>query len=78
MATLQEIRVSLDLSQYDVSLHTGLSRGTVSNAEAGKSIQKNTFAILCRELGVSPEDVEGVTIQKRNLGRKLKRATIGA
>lgn len=62
MATLRDILYVKRISQTDLCRRTGLSLPAISRAVNGHSIHRMTLHTICRELGISPEDVEGVNV----------------
>ena len=57
MQTIKELRVSQNLTQFELAVKSNVSIGTIIRVEAGKPANRNTFIHLCEALGISPENV---------------------
>jgi len=56
-AELRRIRIACRLSQEEIAWAVGVTQGTISNYESGRSdIPVTTLIVICRALKVSPVD----------------------
>lgn len=55
---LAQVRVSKNISQYELSLRIGKSQCYIHEVEKGKSnLTLEAFLLICQELGVNPKDL---------------------
>lgn len=58
---IQELRVSLGISQSQLAMQAKVSRATIIRMEAGKPIYPSRAVRICKILQISPED-SGITL----------------
>ena len=55
---LAQVRVSKNISQYELSLRIGKSQCYIHEVEKGKSnLTLEAFLLICQELGINPKDI---------------------
>jgi transcriptional regulator with XRE-family HTH domain len=63
--TLEQIRVSRQITQKELAARAGVSHPVVWRAESGRPIRPWAFEALCRALCVSSTEIVGVRIYRR-------------
>lgn len=76
MTTLQDLRLTRNMTQMELAEKLGVSDATIHRVENGSPIQRAFFMKLCAVLEVDPGDVTEVIFSKRVYRRKKKSATI--
>lgn len=71
--TLVDLRTEQGLTQGELAAAVGLTMNTISKAERGESISKQSANVLCRFFKRSIKDIEGLNISSRPYVRKRAR-----
>lgn len=75
MPTIEDIRISRELTQAQLSKQSGVAASTISRLERGLPVSEKTVEILCNALGVHISEVTGWTrfIPVAHRGRRQRR-----
>lgn len=75
MPTIEEIRISKELSQARLAELSGIAASTISRLERGMPVSERVVQVLCDALGVQISEVTGWTrfIPVAHRGRRQRR-----
>lgn len=75
MPTLKDILKAKHIRQADIMRKTGLSKSTISHACSGFPIQHTTIKLIAKEIGVAPEEIEGIEIYTAKGQNRTKKSS---
>lgn len=65
MSTIRELRVARNMPQAELAARAGISYPVINRMENGKPVNRLSFELVCKVLGVNPADIEGVVLSRR-------------